>query len=317
MKNLALEELIMDTEMLFPANTNSIDDLTILDYTAEEAQIIVSYIEMTRALQEIHQLFDVFRYHLSRLCAIYDLNASDMIVRKVPYLENYSDQTELNALMISYISSGKTLVDALQSCARETYNGGDLYNTFSKFISSIYDDSFSYRFLTRLRDFSQHGHLPVSTYDNRMCFDIAQIANTPHFRHNKSILEEMDNFCTELLEIQKVQPRYVFTLAVAEYTVAIHKIYRTFWEEMQKAFSASEKALRTLIKTYPNSIIHKNSDMDGYFFYIEDNVLHGFNSKEDSLSMVLNYTEEARQICDSEELELQEFRKSLKVKKLE
>ena len=32
--------------------------------------------------------------------------------------------------------------------------------------------------------------------------------------------------------------------------------------------------------------------------------------------MVLNYTEEARQICDLEELELQEFRKSLKVKKL-
>lgn len=308
----------MDTEKMMPYQDFDIDNITLPDFTDDALQIVQSYVEITRHTQETHQLFELFQYNLKRLLSIYELNNEDCIKRLEPRFESFSDRIELNALVINYISSGKTLIDSIQSCLKSASSEDTTrYNEFSKFLSSVYDHCFSYRLLTRLRDFAQHGHLPVSVMNNTMCFDIAQIIHTPHFNHNKSILAEMKKFNEELLVIQKTQPHYVFTLAVAEYTVSICNIYHNFWLAIQEAFLTTEKNVRTLIGEVPECIVHKNNSLNGYLFYLTDETLHTFDTTEDSLTMFSHYLEESRQIYESEAKELRAFRKSIKTKTLE
>lgn len=308
----------MDTEKILPFIDFDIDDITLPDFTDDALHIIQSYIEVTRHAQEIHQLFELFRYNLKRLLSVYELNNGDRVKRHGPLFEGFSDRIELNALVINYISSGKTLIDSMQSCIKCTYSEDNTkYNEFSKFLSSVYDDCFSYRLLTRLRDFAQHGHLPVSVSDNIMCFDTAQIASTPHFNHNKTILEEMNRFNEELLVAQKTQPRYVFTLAIAQYTVSMHEVYQTFWLTLKDSFFAKENDFRILIKQVPESIVHKNDKMNGFLFYLANDSLHAFNTSEDSLSMFSHHLEEAKQIYELEVNELNEFKKTIKFEIIE
>ncbi len=308
----------MDTEKMLPYQDFDLDGITLLDFTNEALQIIQFYIEVTRHVQEIHQLFELFQYNLRRLLSVYELNNGDRVKRHEPYFEGFSDRIELNALVINYISSGKTLIDSVQTCIKSSYSENKTKaDKFSASLSSVYDDCFSYRLLTRLRDFAQHGHLPVSVINNIMCFDIAQIIHTPHFNHNKTILEEMKKFNEELLVVQKTQPHYIFTLAVAEYTVSIYNIYHSFWLTVQDVFLSAEKNIRTLIEEAPECVIHKNDSMNGYLFYLTDETLHAFDTSEDSLTMFAHHLDEAKQIHESEAKELNEFRKSIKIKKLE
>lgn len=308
----------MDTEKLLPYQGFDIDDITLLDFTDEALQEIQLYVEITRHVQEIHQLFELFQYNLKRLLSVYELNNGDRIKRNGPHFENFSDQIELNALVINYISSGKTLIDSMQSCIKSHYSKDSAkYDAFSKFLSSIYDECFSYRLLTRLRDFAQHGHLPVSLVGDRVCFDIGQIINTPHFNHNKSILKEMESFNDELLVVQRTQPCYAFTLAVAEYTVSMCNVYHQFWLSIQDVFCEKEKAIRTLIAQVPECIIHKNEALNGWLFYLLDSTLHTFNTAEDSLAMFAEKREEAKRIYELEAKELEAFRRSIRMIKLE
>lgn len=308
----------MDTEIMLPYQDFDINDITLLDYTEKEMHIITSYIELSRHLQEINQLFEIFQYNLKRLLSIYELNNRDTVIRHVPYFEGFSDRIELNALLINYISSGKTLIDSIESCIKTTYSKASTeYTSFRQFLSSVYDNCFSYRLLTRLRDFAQHGHLPVSVIDNIICFDIAQITNTPHFKHNNTILTEMEKFNEQLLLIQKSQSHHVFTLAVAEYTTSMCNVYYRFWLAIYDAFLVKENKLYTLITENPQCIVHRNRNLNGWLFYLIDDTLHTFNTEIDSLSKLSQLTDEAKQIYELEERELNELRKSLRIIKLE
>lgn len=303
----------MDTEKLLPYDDFNIDNITLYDYTDEGLKYITSFVEITRYIEEIHQLFNIFQYNIRRLLSIYELNNHDKIKRHVPQFEDFSDSTELNALVISLISSGKTLVDAVQACVQSCYSkDSNEYSEFCKILSKEYDNCFSYRFLTRLRDFSQHGHVPVSWDGEAACFDIGQLINTPHFNHNKTILGEMERFCDELLIKEKVQPRHVFSIAIAEFSVSIFKIYYEYWETMGDSFYTSLSNINDLIKQYPETIRHKDKKYDGLLFYQIGNGLHTFYASGLSDKMYVQYLEEAKELKGSEEKELERFRGRVK-----
>lgn len=303
----------MDTEKILPYDDFNIDDITLYDYTDEGLECITSFVEVTRYIEEIHQLFNIFQYNIRRLLSIYELNNHDKIKRHVPQFEDFSDSTELNALVISLISSGKTLIDAMQACVQSCYSkDSDVYSEFCKILSAEYDSCFSYRFLTRLRDFSQHGHVPVSWDGETACFDIGQLINTPHFNHNKTILGEMERFCNELLTKEKVEPRHVFSLAIAEFTVSLYRVYYEYWKTMEDSFYACLSNINDLIKQYPETIKHKNKKYDGYLFYQIGNGLHTFNALEISDKMYIQYLEEAKGLIQEHEKELERFRGCIK-----
>lgn len=303
----------MDTEKLLPYDDSDSDNITLYDYTDEGLNCITSFVEITRYIEEIHQLFDIFHYNVRKLLSVYELNRNDKIKRRVTQFEDFSDRTELNALVISLISSGKTLVDAMQACVQSSYSKeSDVYSEFNKILSAEYDGCFSYRLLTRLRDFSQHGHIPVSWDGETACFDIGQLNDTPHFNHNKTILVEMEKFCEELLIKEKVQPRHVFSIAVAEFSVSIFRIYYEYWKTMNDNFYIRLENMNDLIKQHPETIKHKDKKYDGYFFYQIGNGLHTFHASELSDKMYVQYLEEAKDLKEYHEKELESFRGRMK-----
>lgn len=302
----------MDTETILPYGDFDIEKITLFEYTDAELDIIQSHVEITRHIQEIQQLYLIFRYNQRVLLNTYELNNSDRIKRNRPPFETFDDRTELNALVVSFISAGKTLIDSITTCVKASENSSGISASFENFLADTYDDSFSYRLLTRLRDFSQHGHLPVSVVNGGMCFDIAQILNTPHFNHNKSLNQEMEKFIDELLVISKTRPLYVFTLAIAEYTVSVYKVYSEFYTQIEPIFLKKHSDFKQLIADYPESIKHEDAKFDGYLFYLVDNTLHVINTGDSSTTLFKTYKKEAASNFNDEQQEFDSFRVSLR-----
>ena len=304
----------MDTEKILPASGLDLEKITILEYSDADFEMIQSFVEITRHIQELQQLYLVFRYNQRVLLSTYDLNNSDRIKRNRPHFENFDDRTELNALVVSLISAGKTLIDSITTCVQTSAKKPEISASFKKFLSQTYDGSFSYRLLTRLRDFSQHGHLPVSVDEGRVCFDIAQIMNTPHFNHNKSLRQEMQRFVDELIVMNKTRPLHVFTFAMAEYTVLVYKVYTEFYACLEPIFSEINSGFRRLILQYPESIKHENADFDGYLFYVIDNTLHLLNTADDPMLMFKTYKCEAIRNYDDEQQKFHSLQSSVQFK---
>lgn len=301
----------MDTEIILPYVDFDIEKITLSEYTSEESEIIQSYVEITRHIQEIQQLYLIFRYNQRVMLSTYDLNNSDRIKRNRPPFETFDDRTELNALVISFVSAGKTLIDSLTTCVKASDKNSEISTSFEKFLVCSYDDSFSYRLLIRLRDFSQHGHLPVSVANDKMRFDIAQILNTPHFNHNKSLSQEMKKFVDELLVFNKACPFYMFTLAVAEYTVSVYKIYSEFYTQIEPIFFKMHSDFRKLIVAHPGLVKHEDDKFDGYLFYLIGNALHAINIVEKPETMFEAYKKEAASNYSKEQQEFDSFKSSI------
>ena len=301
----------MDTEVMLPYGDFDIEKITLFEYTTDELEAIQSYVEITRHIQEIQQLYLIFRYNQRILLSTYDLNNRDRIKRNRPPFETFDNRTELNALVISFISAGKTLIDSLTTCVTESEKNSGIFTSFKKFLTCSYDDSFSYRLLTRLRDFSQHGHLPVSVINDDICFDIAQILYTPHFNHNKSLSQEMRKFVDELLVINKTHPFHMFTLAVADYTVSVYRIYSEFYTQIEPIFLKNHSKFRELITAYPGVIKHEDPKFNGYLFYLIDNALHVINTFDRAETMFEAYKKEATNNYNNEQQEFDSFRTSI------
>ena len=148
----------MDTEKYVLVNEETMKDFENVNYidgSAEEMSDIIDYIELTRYLQEIYQWFDIFNYDLHCL-------------RESMYKK---EKIAVNSNMISLLSSGKNLIDSIEGCMRSNY-AKEEYEVFKReCISEEYDKCFSYRFMIRLRNYTQHNHIPISHQDDSICFD--------------------------------------------------------------------------------------------------------------------------------------------------
>ena len=150
----------MDTERYFKATEENLNNIAnYLEGTKEELKAIIDYVEITRHIQEIHQWYEIFMYSLDQL-------------KKATW---YNNTIGINTYLISLIGAGKTIADSMSLCIEKNCGKEERL-----FISNEYDDNFSYKFLIRLRNYSQHGHIPVSIIENRPKFDLMQIYNTPH-----------------------------------------------------------------------------------------------------------------------------------------
>lgn len=162
-----------------------------------------------------------------------------------------------------------------------------------------------------MRDFSQHGHLPVSVINDDIRFDIAQILYTPHFNHNKSLSQEMRKFVDELLVINKTHPFHMFTLAVADYTVSVYRIYSEFYTQVEPIFLKNYSKFRELITAHPGVIKHEDPKFNGYLFYLIDNALHVINTFDRAETMFEAYKKEATNNYNNEQQEFDSFRASI------
>lgn len=138
---------------------------------------------------------------------------------------------------------------------------------YLNFYHDVYDHSFSYRLLIRLRDFSQHGHLSVSCTRNNYYFDLIQIAEKPHFNHNKTLSQEIEKIIEEILSVYKDIPTFSLTNTIAEFIAKLFSIYNEFWNLVETELTKSCIDIQEVIKNNPCNIIDKQQLFSGLFIY--------------------------------------------------
>ena len=103
-----------------------------------------------------------------------------------------NDYISINSYIINLISSGRTLADAMECYIKNVPSIGEPEREkFLEYLHNNYDASFAYRLLCNLRNYSQHGHLPVSSTENKYYFDLKQIVDKPHFNLNSGRTNEI------------------------------------------------------------------------------------------------------------------------------
>lgn len=300
-------------EIILAQNDNiDLDKLKIAILNQDEKSCIESYVDTTRHIQEIEQLFRVFKCNLKLMLEHYVLNNDDTVIRKKSFSFEESDSIIINTLTINYLSSAKTLVESLENFLK--INNRLLYENFkNECLSKTYDEKFSYRLLIRLRDFSQHGHLPIDVdCDGKYCFDLRKILLVPHFNHNKKLSSEMEEIEDQILKKYAGFPKIVFTKLIAEFNFCVTKIYVSFFDKAESVLLNQIKSLKMLLKEHP-SIIHKSWDsLNGFILYDDDDgIIHCFDPKGESMKMLLSFKDDASKIFKEEEKELKMFNSSM------
>lgn len=255
----------METEHVV-FNYGQLDDLTYIPLEEKDLSIAEQFVECTRHLVEIHQLFSIFQYNVKLLTSIYSLAASGELTKDGCLATSPDDFIAVNALLISIISAGSTLVNS-QECYIKANCSEQILQKYKKETGIIYDTVFEYRFLSKLRDFAQHGHVPVGVQQDHYCFDMYQIYRTPHFDFKSAFKKEITDSAQEIMENYKDTPTLSFTLTLVRYVEQISIIQSLFFSCIEDHFSDIDEAFLNMTNQYADNLI---KDVPTGVFIYED-----------------------------------------------
>lgn len=303
----------MDTTLQIPASLISgLDSLYVAELTDNELNTINDFISLTRDAQETKQLFDVFYFNLLCLRNSFILYAGDT-VESLPSCPEYnSENIAVNALVINLISSAKTLAECLRNTAIRWFEKDKENNdAFNVYVSSVYDESIVYRMLMNLRDFAQHGNLPVSQKEGRYSFDLYQILNTPHFNLNKQVKEDMNDFLSKFEPSEEIAC-LALTITIADFTVKVIDIYRKFLTHIKENISLSYDKVQQMIKANPSIVCRTHESLNGFVIYYIDDECHAFNPTDNPNMLIDEYDKYTMYIYENEKNALDDLWKGFR-----
>lgn len=268
-------------------------DVAYLDGRENDISNVENYIEFTRALYEIYQWFDIFNYNLEGL--------KNSI--------NIKEKIGINANFINLVSGGKNLIESISGCVKYFCNDEKADYFDKQYIKGEYDKNFSYRLLTRLRNFSQHNHIPVSCREN-VCLDLHQIYETPHYSFNKTLQKEVSDFMEEIEIKYNGIPALDIQYTVTSYVCSVYKIYKAFLTEIRCELLKTKERCYSIFKEKPELIEQPdNKKYEGFLFYfssIDDNIIHTFNTREEPENLLIS---NINKLIDLEKKELEILKK--------
>lgn len=128
----------------------STKDVDELDIFFQKATIFEKIIELEAISSELYQ--DLILY-------IGTENMNDILRQK------NSDKIKIirtgNKMLLSYCASVKMLVEKIESFIKHNCSHKE-FDDFKKFLSKVYDDNLSYRFVMRLRNYMIHCDMPIT-----------------------------------------------------------------------------------------------------------------------------------------------------------
>lgn len=258
---------IMDTEITVMLD-EEFDGFQYEELSKEHLEIVKKYIELTRHIQEIHSLFSEFIFNIKCLQRNYVLMNSGNVSRTKICPEDLDDYIAINAYINSIISSGRTLTESIESYIKCNYKDApEVVKSFLDFYHGVYDGSFSYRLLTRLRDYAQHGHLPVSQFQHNYFFDLIQIATKPHYTHNKLLLQQIEEISAEILKKYNNTPTLSITLTFAEYVAKVLLIYDRFIHTSESMIKDHNKEFHKVVNSNPQNMANSDGTFSDLFIY--------------------------------------------------
>lgn len=290
----------MDTEKTFMLHNRG-PELSFTELSPDERSIANNHVEITRHLQEIHQLYLMFQYSLDCIDSNYLLMNDGKVMKNSEPAISEEDFIAINAMVNNLISAGRTLVESMECYVREGYPKDDPdRKEYMDFYHKMYDSSFPYRFLIRMRDYSQHGHLPVNQNDAWYGFDLYQVLNKPHFKHNGLIKQQLENAVREVMDVYGDIPKLSLAMTLAEFTAYLLAIYHHFWVLVEPALFVSEKKFKVLIANHPENVNVVGEENVSLFIYDVENdgLAHVVFTDDDASQMLSMFKAEAKEVAD-------------------
>lgn len=253
------------------------------------------FVSFSEALQNVHQCFEIFIFNLDQIDRYCTMYYNDEVIKKSD--GNVIGFIEINALFINVISAGKTLVDRIENFFKTEVEEMRSKEFKANYISKKYDEIFSYRFSCFLRNFAQHGNLPVSKKpDGRFCFDLMQILTTSHIKASASIELSMQKVAQEIIEKYKHEPCIAFTYTIDAYSLAVIELYYSFLKEIEKDCNEFYHTVQNILTENPQLIIHEPEMLKGMVvFDIEKDRLHIFTPHDNFQNMFIDYKKQAKE----------------------
>lgn len=278
----------MDTTRLFRYTSDTakiLNGVPCIEGTREDLSSIIDYIEFTSHLQEIHQLYQIYKYDLES-------------VRKVLANPTFIN---INATTIALLSAGYNLVNSIEVFFKE-YFLEEEYNDFkTNIIKNEYDISFIYRLFCILRNYSQHCHIPVSCFEEDVCFDLYQIKNTLHF--DNKIEEEIDIIIEQVIEKTNGTPQLAFEPSICSYCCSLLLIYSSFLERVEERLIEYKKKCFDIFEGQSELFNHGIKELDGFVFYRiseETEAVHGFDTNDEPEELLRDHTLEVKADLEKE-----------------
>ncbi|HBA0077041.1 TPA: hypothetical protein J8W49_001912, partial [Enterococcus faecium] len=267
--NLQDDELIRQIDSLLETITES------------DKRIFLNYVELTRHIIELDKLFNVFRYNLTNLLKHFTIFTNDLIESTGEKLTEDQYYYQINALTINLISSAKTLTESIEVCMKNFLAEKDFKSFKNKILSKPYDEHFSYRFLLHMRNYSQHGHLPVNIHQQRVYFDLDEILAMPHFDFNGQLKKELDVLRKDIYNQFRDSPRISYVYTVAKFNLVITEIYFNYLKEIKPILiKLNDEKNELLLNTKFQLINSDGSSSDMLFYEFDGENYHCFNRKD-------------------------------------
>lgn len=293
----------MDTIKIIPSSiVENFDSLHVADLTKEQQNLIITHIALTREVIEANQLFDAFYYNILNMRNSFTFNMDDTVC-KTENNPNYDNEyIAVNALVINLISSAKTLTEYLRNAADRWFGNSEkrYKDNYNKYVSNIYDTSFNYGLLSNLRNYMQHGNLPISFRDGRYCFDVKQIQSTPHFNISGKLKTDIKKFIEKCEIPGETIPCLSLTLTIADYSLKVIDIYKKFLFYFKKEISSSYNEIQNLILNKPSIVCDYHPALKGHIIYDSDETYHAFNTNENPNKMMGIYEKKVADIYKEE-----------------
>ena len=190
----------------------------------EHQVIFQRYLDMTYHVQELDQLYRMMLYNLEKIFRDYDLLFDD---RVYTYNGQEVDVLQLNALIGNAISSARTLIESVEVFDKAYIDSDGTFKTY--YISKAYDKWMAYRMVDFLRNYMQHGHVPISYDENKIFLNLTEILDVHHMRINKALRQQYTDVYAQLMEQGAVETRLACVFPLYQYFLLVHKLYLDFW----------------------------------------------------------------------------------------
>jgi hypothetical protein len=257
--------------------------------------------EFSAALAKLEELHSVRR--LKEFVTLNEQDLTDYLNDSVKVLLNKSQNfaggrssemreihININRLILNYLSSTRTFIDHTTTfLVRKLGEHSEEFAGFKGQLSKFYDQSFAYRFLTKLRNYSQHVDIPIEGVQFLISYNddrtLVQGNLTVEFKRDH-LLEKFQKWGTVKTDLLAMETLFPLMPLIYEMTLYIELIEKSaeliFRRELSEAANYLTKKMET--------VKHKDGDVfAGYNFEdSEDGSLLNFSQKTVPLE-TLNY----------------------------
>ena len=283
----------MNTRAYIPMDFWNVPGTQLEKLPWEHEQILRRYLSMSQHICELDELYSMMVFNLENMFEKFSLQFDDRIFAK---RGETVDVIQINALLCNAVSAGRTLIESMEKFD-EFYISKD--KSFKKnFISKAYDQYSEYKIVDFLRNYMQHGHIPIHYDEEKIYLDLSEILETTHLKMNKNLKRMLQKAKKDLLEYGVADTRLCCVPLFYKYFLLIHRLYRAFYSYAEYTLMQIGEEKRKLLQDHPEYVRQVDEIAFAPVYQDELGQLHGVaveDGYEEKIRENITYAEEKLQ----------------------